>query len=102
MGSISRSFRIPNGTILLRSHPLLSRHGLYKKSIFVVDFDAVKYTTQEGRPDGRARDDVQTEDEDVRRGFWQSDASLTVDYGGLLMAYLGNVRQHKEIALWVG
>ena len=33
----------------------------------------------------------QTEDEDVRRGFRQSDASLTVDYGGLSMAYLGNV-----------
>ena len=86
-----QEFRLPNGTVMLRSHPLLSRHGLYKKSMFVVDFDALKYTTQEGRPDGRAKDDVQTDDEDVRRGFWQTDCSLTVDYGGLSMAYLGNI-----------
>ncbi len=86
-----QEFIIPNGRILLKSHPLLSRHGLYKKSAFVVDFDALNYVTMQGRPDGRARDDVQTEDEDVRRGFWQTDCSLEVDYGGLTMAYLGNI-----------
>jgi hypothetical protein len=86
-----QEFIIPNGRILIRSHPLLSRHGLYKKAGFVVDFDALNYVTMGGRPDGRARDDVQTEDEDVRRGFWQTDCSLEVDYGGLTMAYLGNI-----------
>lgn len=86
-----QEFIIPNGRVLLKSHPLLSRHGLYKKSAFVVDFDALSYVTMQGRPDGRARDDVQTEDEDVRRGFWQTDCSIEVDYGGLTMAYLGNV-----------
>ncbi len=72
-----QEFRMPNGTVLLRSHPLLSRHGLYKKSAFVLDFDAIKYVTMTGR--------------DVRRGFWQSDASVEIDYGGLTMAYLGNI-----------
>lgn len=86
-----QEFRLPNGTVMLRSHPLLSRHGLYKKSAFVIDFDAIKYVTMTGRPDGRAKDDVQTEDEDVRRGFWHTDCSLEVDYGGLTMAYLGNI-----------
>jgi hypothetical protein len=86
-----QEFRLPNGTVMLRSHPLLSRHGLYKKSAFVLDFDAIKYVTQTGRPDGRAKDDVQVDDEDVRRGFWQTDCSLEVDYGGLTMAYLGNI-----------
>lgn len=82
---------IPMGRILMRSHPLLSRHGLYKKSAFILDFDAIKYVTQKGRPDGRAKDDVQTEDEDVRRGFWQTDCSMEALYGGLTMAYLGNI-----------
>jgi hypothetical protein len=86
-----QEFIIPNGRVLIKSHPLMSRHGLYKKSAFVVDFDAISYVTMSGRPDGRARDDVQAEDEDVRRGFWQTDCSLEVDYGALTMAYLGNI-----------
>lgn len=86
-----QEFVLPNGRVLLRSHPLLSRHGLYKKSAFVLDFDAIKYVTQSGRPDGRAKDDVQNDDEDVRRGFWQTDCSMEVAYGGLTMAYLGNI-----------
>jgi hypothetical protein len=85
-------FRMPNGNIFLKSHPLLSRHGLYKYSAFVLDFDAIKYVNQTGRPDGRPKDDVQNEDEDVRRGFIQTDCSLMVDYGALTMAYLGNVK----------
>ena len=84
-------FRLPNGTLMMKSHPLLSRHGLYKKSMFVLDFDAIKYTKQKGRPNGTPKDDVQAKDEDVRRGYIQSDAGLCVDYGGLTCAYLGNI-----------
>lgn len=86
-----QEFIMPNGRVLLKSHPLMSRHGLYKKSAFVLDFDAIRYVTQKGRPDAKATDDVQTKEEDVRRGFIQSDASLMVDYGGLTCAYLGNI-----------
>lgn len=84
-------FRLPNGTLMMKSHPLLSRHGLYKKSMFVCDFDAIKYVKQKGRPNGTPKDDVQLKDEDVRRGFIQTDAGLMVDYGGLTCAYLGNI-----------
>jgi len=84
-------FRMPNGTLMMKSHPLLSRHGLYKKSMFILDFDAIKYVKMKGRPNGTPKDDVQAKDEDVRRGFIQTDASLMVDFGGLTMAYVGNV-----------
>lgn len=84
-------FRLPNGTLMMKSHPLLSRHGLYKKSMFILDFDSIKYVKQKGRPDGTPKDDVQAKDEDVRRGYIQSDAGLMVDYGGLTNAYLGNI-----------
>ena len=87
-----QEFILPNGRVLMKSHPLLSLHGLYKFSAFVVDFASLKYVTMTGRPDGRAKDDVQAEDEDVRRGFWQTDGSEMVDFGGLSMAYLGNIR----------
>jgi hypothetical protein len=86
-----QEFILPNGRVLMRSHPLLSRHSLYRKSAFVCDFDAIRYVTQTGRPDAKVKDDVQADDEDVRRGFIQSDASLMVDYGGLTCAYLGNI-----------
>ena len=84
-------FRMPNGTLMMKSHPLLSRHGLYKKSMFILDFDAIKYVKMKGRPNGTPKDDVQAKDEDVRRGFIQTDASMMVDYGGLTMAYVGNI-----------
>jgi hypothetical protein len=87
-----QEFILPNGRVLIKSHPLMSRHPLYRYSGFVVDFDALTYVTMTGRPDGRAKDDVQTDDEDVRRGFWQTDCSLEVDYGGLTMCYLGNIK----------
>jgi hypothetical protein len=86
-----QEFIMPLGRVLIRSHPLLGRNDLYKKSAFVVDFDALSYVTMKGRPDGKAKDDVQAEDEDVRRGFWQTDCSMEVLYGGLTMAYLGNL-----------
>lgn len=86
-----QEFIMPNGRVLIRSHPLLSRNDLYKKAAFVLDFDAISYVTMKGRPDGKAKDDVQTDDEDVRRGFWQTDCSMEVLYGGLTMAYLGNI-----------
>lgn len=81
---------LPRGRILLRSHPLLSRHPLYKKSGFILDFASVKYVALKGR-DTRTRDDVQLKDEDVRRGFIQTECSLLVDRGGLTCAYLGNI-----------
>lgn len=86
-----QEFILPMGRVLMKSHPLLSIHGLYRKSAFLVDFAALKTVKQKGRPDGDAKDDVQAKDEDVRRGFWQTDMGLEVAHGGLSMAYLGNI-----------
>lgn len=83
-------FRLPMGRILFKAHPLLSRHPLYKKSMFILDFDAVKYVSLKNR-DTKPHDDVQAKDEDVRRGYIQTECSLMVDYGGLTCGYLGNI-----------
>lgn len=85
-----QKFILPQGTVLMKIHPLMSRHGLYKKSAFVLDFDALHYVAMKNR-DTKSMDDVQTKDEDVRRGFFQTECSIEVDYGGLTMAYLGNI-----------
>lgn len=81
---------LPQGRVLFKTHPLLSRHGLYKKSAFVLDFDAIKWAPLQGR-DTKTFDDVQGKDEDVRRGYIQTEGGLEVGYGGLTMAYLGNI-----------
>ena len=81
---------MPQGRLLIKTHPLMPRHQIYKKSAFVIDFDALKCAPLSGR-DTKARDDVQTEDEDVRRGFFMTEAGIEVGYGGLTMAYLGNI-----------
>lgn len=88
-----RNFReliMPDGRLLLSTHPLLSRHPRYQKSGFILDFSAIKYTTMKGR-DTRMKDDVQNKDEDVRRGLLQSDVSLSVAGGGLSCKYLSNI-----------
>lgn len=86
---------LPQGRILLKTHPLLSRHGLYKRSMFVMDFDALKWAPLQGR-DTKAKDDVQDQDEDVRRGFYMTEGGIEVGYGGLTMAYLGNISATTE------
>ena len=40
---------LPSGRILLKTHPLMCRHGIYKKSAFVLDFDALKWAPLDGK-----------------------------------------------------
>lgn len=85
-----QEFIMPRGRVLFYSHPLLSQHTLYKKSMFVLDFASIKYVALKGR-DTKTKDDVQNKDEDLRRGYIQTECSLMVDGGGLSNAYLGNI-----------
>lgn len=99
-GMALRELVLPQGRLLIRSHPLLNRHGryvagvwtpgIYNASMWILDFSAIKYVTLKGR-DTRTKDDVQNKDEDVRRGFVQSDCSIRVDKGGLTCGYLGGL-----------
>lgn len=89
-GQAFQEFIMPQGRILLKSHPLFSRHPRYQSSMFVLDFAAIKYVALQGR-DTKTKDDVQAEDEDVRRGFIQTECSVMIDGGGMSCAYLGNI-----------
>ena len=85
-----RELIMPWGRLLLKTHPLLSQHATFKKSMYVMDFAALKYAPLRGR-DTKPKDDVQADDEDVRRGFYQTEAGWFVDAGGLTMGVLDNV-----------
>ena len=85
-----REWVTTNGRILFKSHPLMSQHSIYKKSAFIIDFNAINYVHLKNR-DTKAKDDVQSKTEDIRKGFFQTECSLMVDGGGLSCAYLGNI-----------
>jgi hypothetical protein len=85
-----REFVMPQGRLLLRTHPLLSQHARFTKSMFILDFSSIKYVTISGR-DTKINDDVQNKDEDLRRGYIQTECGLMVDYAGITNAYLGNI-----------
>ena len=67
----------------------MSRHALYTNSMFILDFSAIRYRPLRGR-DTSFKDNVQQKDEDVIRGFWQTEAGLEVGLGGLTCGYIGN------------
>jgi hypothetical protein len=81
-------FTVPQGRILLKSHPLMNRHGLYKNSMFLVDFSSIRWRPLRGA-DTKMMDNIQNKDEDLRRGQWLTEAGLEVRFGGLTNAYIG-------------
>lgn len=81
---------MPQGRLLIRTHPLFNRHSLYTKSMMVLDMSSLSYVAMKGR-DTKTQDDVQQKDEDVRRGYIQTECSLMVDRGGLTCGWLGNI-----------
>lgn len=82
-----REFIMPQGRLFLRTHPLMNRHAQYKNSAFIVDFSSFKW-----RPlrDTKSQEDIQERDADTKKGQWLTEAGISVDRGGLTMAYHGN------------
>lgn len=85
-----REIIVPWGRVLVKGHPLMSRSTLFRKSMYVIDFSALKWAPLTGR-DTKPYDDVQAKDEDLRRGYVQTEGGWFVDYGGLTMAILDNI-----------
>ncbi len=82
-----REFILPQGTLFLRSHPLMNRHPTYKKSAFVIDPTSLTWRPlRETRP----QDNIQANDADTKKGQWLTEGGLMVDYGGRTNGYLAN------------
>lgn len=80
---------LPQGSLYLKTHPLMNRHATYTNAAFLVDFSALKWRPMKGR-DTKFNDNIQNKGEDAQRGYWMTDAGLQVLYGGLTCGYLGN------------
>ena len=89
-GMALRELILPQGSLFLRTHPLLNRHALYTNSLWIIDFSALRWRYMTGR-DTKTIDDIQLRGEDATRGMWITEGGLEVRYGGLTCGYLGNI-----------
>lgn len=85
-----REFILPQGRLLLRTHPLMNRHALYREAMFIVDFAALRWRPMKNR-DTKFMDNIQNKDEDLRRGQWLTEGGLEVRFGGLTCGYIGEL-----------
>jgi Family of unknown function (DUF5309) len=77
---------LPQGTLAIKTHPMMSSHSKFTNSAFFLDFSNIIY-----RPlrDTNYEDDVQTPGSDYREGVWTTETGLELHHERT-MAYLGN------------
>ncbi|MDE0331005.1 MAG: DUF5309 family protein [Nitrospinae bacterium] len=81
-------YRVPQGNLFLKVHPLMNRVPILNNAMFIIDPSCLKYVCVRGR-DTRMMDNIQENDEDAIRGQWMTECSIMVDKGGLTMKYIG-------------
>lgn len=79
---------LPQGRLLLKTHPLMNRHDLYKNSMFIMDFSALRWRPLRDS-DTKFQDNIQAKGEDSIRGQWITEAGIELRYGGLTCGYIG-------------
>ena len=83
-----REFILPQGRLLLKTHPLFNRHAIFSASMLLVANSEIKRRILQ---DTMFQDNIQTKGEDVIKGQWLTEDGLQVDSGGLTQGYIGNV-----------
>lgn len=78
---------LPQGTLYIKTHPLLNNHAVYNASMFIIDPTALKYRYLR---DTTFKDNIQANDEDTQRGQWLTEAGLEVQHEKT-MGYLGKM-----------
>jgi len=78
---------MPQGSLLLRTHPLMNVHPTFTNSMFVIDPSSIIVRALR---DTRSMDNIQANDEDTHKGQWLSEIGYEVHHERA-MAYLGNV-----------
>lgn len=78
---------LPQGTLFIKTHPLMNTHGRFKNSMFVINPSAIKYRHLR---DTKMQDNIQANDADVRKGQWLTEAGIEVNHEQT-MAYIGGM-----------
>ncbi len=77
---------LPQGTLYVRTHPLMNVHARFTNSAFIIDPSALVYRYMR---DTRMEDNIQANDADSQKGQWLTEAGLEIRHEKT-MAYLGN------------
>lgn len=84
-----RKYILPQGTLYLRTHPLMNVHGRFKNSMFVLDPSGIVYRPLKDR-DTKMQDNIQANDADTRKGQWITEAGIELHHAAT-MSYQGNL-----------
>lgn len=86
-GMALQKWILPQGTVYLRTHPLMNTDPVFKRSGFFINPKGLKY-----RPlrDTKFKDNIQANNADSQDGEWLTEAGLEVQHEST-MAYLGNL-----------
>lgn len=82
-----QKWTLPQGTLYVKSHPLLNNHTRYNASMFIFDFSSIKYRYVR---DTFFKDNVQANDEDRKKGMWLSEVGLEFEHEKT-MGYIGKL-----------
>jgi len=85
-----KKYIIPQGTLYIKSHPLLNVHPVYKNSMFVVNPAGVIYRPLKGR-DTHLEKEIQPNDADYIKDQWLTEAGFEFHHERTF-AYLGQFR----------
>ena len=87
MGMKLQRWEIPQGTFLVRSHPLMNVNSLFTNGAFIINPAGVRYRPLTTR-DTKFEDNIQANDADETKGQWITEAG--VEYNHLkTMKYVG-------------
>ena len=81
------SFRMPQGTFHLKTHPLFNKHPIYFSSGIIIDAAATRYRYI---TDTMFEDNIQTPGADGKKGQWLTECGLEYRFAGRTMGYHGN------------
>jgi len=68
-------WRLPQGTLYFKTHPLFNTHSRFTNSAIYIDPGAITYRPMKNR-DTKFKDNIQNNDEDTRKGQWMTEAGI--------------------------
>jgi Family of unknown function (DUF5309) len=86
-----QKWTIPQGTLYLKSHPLMNVHPVYTYSMFVVNPSGLIYRPLKGR-DTKVEKDIQENDADYIKDQWLTEAGFEFHFERT-HAYIGGFKQ---------
>jgi hypothetical protein len=72
------SWRFPQGTIAIKTHPLFNLHSRYSSDMLIIDPTVLSYRKF---MDTKHQDGIQANDEDAEKGQWISEVGLELHHG---------------------